>query len=125
MQGRSWRGLAEGRPVEWRKAFFYNYFFERGFNTPTVLAVRTETAKLIKYPGHDDWTELFDLRTDPHEMKNLAADPAQNELLAAMQAEFDRQARAIDFKVPAFADNPDDPAPKRPAKPSAKVRGKL
>lgn len=89
-----------------------------------MLAVRTETAKLIKYPGHDDWTELFDLRADPYEMKNLAGDPAQKELLAAMQAEFDRQARAIDFKVPAFADNPNDPAPERPAKPNAKVRRK-
>jgi len=116
MQGRSWRPLLEGRPTNWRTAFFYCYFYERGFSTPTVQAVRTETAKLIKYPGHDDWTELFDLRSDPREMKNLARDPAQKEFLARMQAEFDRQAQAVEFKIPDYADKPEDePAPREPA----------
>src|SRR5262249_41591328 len=67
MQGRSWRPLFDGRTGDWRKAFFYAYFYERGFRTPAVTAVRTETAKLIRYPGHDDWTELFDLNADPYE----------------------------------------------------------
>ena len=30
----------------------------------------------MTYPGIEDWTELFDLQTDPYEMKNLARDPA-------------------------------------------------
>ena len=66
--GRRRRGTAN-----WRTAFFYEYFFERNFSIPTVLAVRTDTAKLIKYPGHDEWTELFDLAADPYETKNLVA----------------------------------------------------
>jgi len=76
MQGRSWKPLLEGKPVEWRKAFFYEYFRERNFGAPTVFAVRTETAKLIRYPGHDEWTELFDLAADPCETRNLVKDPA-------------------------------------------------
>jgi arylsulfatase A-like enzyme len=106
MQGRSWRPLLEGNAASanWRTAFFYEYFYERNYAIPTVLAVRTERAKLIKYPGHDDWTELFDLDADPYETKNLAADPAAKQLRAAMQDEFDRQAKAIDFRIPDFAD---------------------
>jgi arylsulfatase A-like enzyme len=106
MQGRSWRPLLEGNAASanWRTAFFYEYFYERPYAIPTVLAVRTDTAKLIKYPGHDDWTELFNLSADPYETKNLSADPASKELLAKMEAEFDRQAKAIDFRIPDFAD---------------------
>jgi arylsulfatase A-like enzyme len=112
MQGRSWRPLLEGdAAAEWRTAFLYEYFFERNFSIPTVLAVRTEKAKLIKYPGHDDWTELFALAADPYETRNLASDPAAKELLAAMQAEFDRQAQAVDFQIPDYADKPPDPTP--------------
>ena len=69
-----------------------------------MLAVRTDRAKIIKYPGHDDWTELFDLVADPYETKNLAGAPASKDLLAKMQAEFDRQAKAVDFRIPDFAD---------------------
>jgi arylsulfatase A-like enzyme len=105
MQGRSWRPLVEGKPVNWRKAWFYEYFLERNFpGTPTVLAVRTESAKLVQYPGHDDWTEVFDLKTDPHEMKNLARDPAHKALRDQLEAEFDWQKQAVGFKVPAYAD---------------------
>jgi arylsulfatase A-like enzyme len=107
MQGRSWRPLLEGRAVNWRRAFFYEYFFERNFATPTVLAVRTDTAKLIRYPGHDDWTEVFDLKADPHEMKNLARDPAHKELRQRLEAEFERQQKAVGFRVPPYADKPD------------------
>ena len=63
MQGRSWRPLLEGKPVEWRNSFFYEYFWEqqRGNPTPTHTALRTTTAKLIKYQDHNEWTEMFDL----------------------------------------------------------------
>jgi len=106
MQGRSWRPLLEGKAdsANWRTAFFYEYFYERNYAIPTVLAVRTDTAKIIKYLGHDDWTEVFDLTKDPYEIKNLVNDGGSKDLVAKMQAEFDRQAKAVDFRVPEFAD---------------------
>ena len=101
MQGRSWRPLFEGRTDAWRQAFFYGYFGDDEAAVPTVEAVRTETAKLIRYPGHADWTEVFDLAADPYEMKNLATDPAAGSLRRALEAEFERQAKAIEFRIPA------------------------
>jgi arylsulfatase A-like enzyme len=113
MQGVSWRPLLEGQEAHWRRAFFYCYFYESNFATPTVTAVRTTSAKLIKYPGHDDWTELFDLGHDPYEMKNLFRDPAAADLRRRLEMEYDRQAEAIQFRIPAFADDPkkDEPGP--------------
>jgi len=119
MQGRSWRPLLEGKATEWRRAYFYCYFYERNFNTPTVTAVRTETAKLIKYPGHDEWTEMFDLAADPYELKNLYADPAKADLRRELEAEYDKQADAIAFRVPEFADKPGEPG-----EPKAKAKAK-
>jgi arylsulfatase A-like enzyme len=107
MQGRSWRPLFDGQmPVDWRKSYFYCYYFERGFRVPTVTAVRTETAKLVRYPGHDEWTEVFDLAADPYEMKNLAADAGSAALRKSLEAEYEAQSRAIGFRIPDFADDP-------------------
>ena len=119
MQGRSWRPLLTGADAAWRGAFLAEYYQETGYpNTPSMVAVRTATAKLIKYNGHDDWTELFDLAADPYETKNLARDPAHRELLARLSTEFDREAKAVGYTVPAYADNPaadDQPAGKKKA----------
>jgi arylsulfatase A-like enzyme len=106
MHGRSWKPLLEEKSADWRESFFYCYFHEKGFNAPLTTAVRTTHAKLIKYPGHDEWTELFDLTADPYELKNLAVDPAHSALRKQLEAEYDKQAKAIDFKIPDFADKP-------------------
>ncbi|UCD28822.1 MAG: DUF4976 domain-containing protein, partial [Planctomycetota bacterium] len=45
--------------------------------------VRTHDAKYIFSPAEID--ELYDLQNDPHELSNLAADPAYAELLDGMQ----------------------------------------
>jgi arylsulfatase A-like enzyme len=104
IQGKSWRPLLSGQEAAWRTSFFYEYFYERNFRAPHVLAMRTEGAKLIQYPGHEDWTELFDLRADPYETQNLAADPEHANLLKKMQQEFAEQSRTVGYHLPAYAD---------------------
>jgi arylsulfatase A-like enzyme len=76
MQGASWRPLFAGNTNGWRQSFLYEYFLEGSYDTPTLLAVRTTTAKLIMYPGHPDWSEMFDLASDRYETNNLYTLPA-------------------------------------------------
>jgi N-acetylglucosamine-6-sulfatase len=78
MHGSSLRPLFGRLPVPWREAFVYEYWQENEFwkksgapRTPSILAVRTATHKLITYPDFENWTELFDLEADPHERRNL------------------------------------------------------
>jgi arylsulfatase A-like enzyme len=107
-QGRSLRPLLYGeKPDDWRHAFFYEYFKEPLYTSPTVLAVRTETQKLITYPGHEEWTEVFDLANDPYELKNLVDDKP---LLNKLRNTFDVESEAVKFRMPQIPAERDKPA---------------
>lgn len=70
-----------------------------------MRAVRDERWKLIRYPKIDH-TELFDLQADPHETRNLAAEPegaAQVERLTELLRDW--QARTGD-RLPLVVDDP-------------------
>jgi N-acetylglucosamine-6-sulfatase len=99
VQGRSLRPLLEGRtPGDWRQEFFYEYFQERGSaGLPTMLAVRTKQWKYVTYPDLNDIDELYDLRNDPREMKNLALDGAHRKTLDEMKAELERLKRETGY----------------------------
>ncbi len=72
IQGKSFLGLAQGKKTEWRDGLLYEYYWERNFpQTPTVHAIRGDRYKYIRYQGLWDLDELYDLRNDPLEMKNL------------------------------------------------------
>jgi arylsulfatase A-like enzyme len=109
IQGMSWVPLLTGRKPAWRQSFLVEYFYEANFNPPTMLGVRTTNAKLIEYPGHPEWTEVFDLAADSYETKNLAKDAARQSLLAA---ELAAQVKSTGYHVPAHADKPGDGAEK-------------
>lgn len=107
MQGRSWRPLLEGKEVDWRKSYFYAYFIENEYpKMPTTTAVRNETAKLVKYVGHEEWTELYDIQKDPYETKNLFNNPEHAELRKQMEALFEKESKSIEFQIPSFVDDP-------------------
>jgi arylsulfatase A-like enzyme len=107
MQGKSWRPLltGEGRG-KFRDTFFYEYFYEHPYSAPTITAVRTPDAKLIKYPGHENWNELYDLTSDPYEVRNLIDDPAHADLKAKLLALHDQQSTAVGYCVPVNVDPP-------------------
>ncbi|MHB1038392.1 MAG: sulfatase/phosphatase domain-containing protein [Pirellulales bacterium] len=109
MQGASWKSLAAGeKPVNWRKSFLAEYFKELG-DTPTLVGVRMADAKLVTYPGHPEWTEVFDLAFDPYELKNLAGDATAR---ARLTAELEAQMRAVEYAMPSDADKTPPPAAK-------------
>lgn len=90
-QGKSWRKLATSGDSDWRKAWFYEYNYEKQFPyTPNVRAIRTDRYKFIRYPHGDSspdrhMAELYDLQKDPDELKNLAKDPAMKQVRAELE----------------------------------------
>ena len=105
MQGRSFRANLEGRtPKNWRQSMYYRYWMHNSndHHVPGHYGVRTKDWKLIYYYGkplgmkgaqepatEPDW-ELFDMKRDPREMKNLYRDPAHAGTVSKLKAELER-----------------------------------
>ncbi len=98
MQGRSWRPLVTGKPnAEWRDSFLYQqYGNDDTPATPVVKALRTDRHKLILNLHPADIEELYDLKADPQEMKNLAADPAHKTTVRDLKTRMLRAMRELD-----------------------------
>jgi N-acetylglucosamine-6-sulfatase len=96
IHGRSWRRLAQGDASDWRKAWFYEYNYEKQFPyTPNVRGVRTDEWKYIRYPHGDGKpdrhkAELYKIAADPEEKTNLIDDPQHAGRIKELQAELDR-----------------------------------
>jgi len=74
MQGESLRKIWQNNDSEWRDAIYYHYY-EKGFGATPHYGVRTDRYKLIHFYDVVDSWELYNLETDPNEMKNLYTDP--------------------------------------------------
>jgi N-acetylglucosamine-6-sulfatase len=86
VQGASVLPLLQGQDVPWREAMLYTYFWEEAFpQTPTVFGVRTERYKYMRYHGVHDLNELYDLKNDPQEMRNLIDDAASHQVRLEME----------------------------------------
>ena len=85
LDGRSMLPLLRDDDTLWRTELLYEYFWEHNFpQTPTVHALRGDRYKYIRYHGIWDLDELYDLRDDPHETRNLIASPEHREIAAEM-----------------------------------------
>lgn len=81
MQGESFRKLVAGKTDKWRDAVYYTYYeFPAVHMVKRHYGVATDRYKLIHfYYDIDEW-EMYDLETDPMEMRNIYNDPAYAEV---------------------------------------------
>jgi arylsulfatase A-like enzyme len=102
MQGRSLVSLLSGKkPDDWRKSFYYHYYEYPGpHNVHRHYGVVTGRYKLVHfYELEMNYWELFDLQTDPHEMRSVYG----QEAYASVQKDLERELAGLrsDLKVPA------------------------
>lgn len=96
IHGKSFKPLLTGEKADWRTAWFYEYNYEKQFPyTPNVRGVRTDTWKYVHYPHGDGkpdrhMAELYNLKDDPGETKNLIDDPACADMVKTLKAELAR-----------------------------------
>jgi arylsulfatase A-like enzyme len=98
--GRSLRPLlTETSPGRWRDEMFYEYV-ERIWQSPALLAVRTDRYKYIEYLDPADTNELYDLAMDAHEMNNVIRRPEYGAVLADMKSRLARLKRETGWTPP-------------------------
>ncbi|MGP0067088.1 MAG: sulfatase [Isosphaeraceae bacterium] len=102
MQGRSLVPILKGQtPADWRIAFYYQYYeYPTPHHVRPHYGVVTDRYKLVHFdrPDLDTW-ELFDLYTDPHELRNVYYEPAYRPVLNDMRYRLDQL--RTELKVPA------------------------
>ena len=96
VQGRSFKYLLEtGKEADgWKKAAYYRYWMHMAHHdNPAHLGMRTKRYKLIYFYGCNyqggyqtpaGW-ELYDMKNDPHETRNLYHDPNHAKLAQSLK----------------------------------------
>ncbi|HEY0097726.1 MAG TPA: sulfatase [Pyrinomonadaceae bacterium] len=94
VHGQSLLPLLGNARTPWRESFLAEYFLEKvAPRAPAWQAVRTAEWKYIHYTELEGMDELYNLRADPHEMRNLLDDPASRPALDRLKAELQRLER--------------------------------
>ena len=88
MQGISFKPLLEGKKVKnWRKYLYYHYYEFPGFHSVRAhYGIKGKRYKLIHFYKDNNW-ELYDLKTDPHEMNNIFGKPGTEKITCKLKAE--------------------------------------
>jgi arylsulfatase A-like enzyme len=93
IQGRSLRPVFESggqTPADWRKAVYYHYYeFPQPHHVHPHYGVRSEQYKLMYFPDLNEW-ELYDLKKDPNELRNVYLEAEYTEVREKMTAELAR-----------------------------------
>ena len=100
MHGKSLKGIIEDPKSQWRESVYYHYYeYPNIHNVPPHEGVRTKRYKLINFYKNDG-LNLFDLESDPNELKDLSKNPEYADVLASMKTELKKVRN--NFAVPAL-----------------------
>ena len=97
MEGRSLVPLLKGAKTEWRKSFLIEYSSDTVFPRIRQMgykAVRNERWKYIHYFELEGMDELYDLKADEYEMRNIINQPGAAKVVAEMKREMERLVKA-------------------------------
>lgn len=101
LDGKSLKPVIDGKSTGVRDTLFCAY-------RDVQRAVRDERYKLIRYP-QVDVTQLFDLRSDPDEMHNLAGEASQAGRIKELTAKMAAWQKELGDTAPLVVDRPADP----------------
>lgn len=92
MQGHSLLPMLNGDPTpdNWRGSQFYNYWMG-----PEHYGIRTDRFTYLKIKDHPP--ELFDRKTDPNQVHNVASYPEHKKVLEQLERELQEQVEAVDI----------------------------
>lgn len=108
MQGQSFLSILKGTtPKDWRKYVYYHYYSSGGeHNVAKHIGVRSKDYKLIYFYENNEW-ELYDLKKDLLEVKNVFNDPTykkvRESMIAALKKQIEKYGDSVELKDP---DNP-------------------
>jgi arylsulfatase A-like enzyme len=106
MQGRSLVPIIENEvPSDWRDSFFFSYTDDPEFagSTADFIGLRLEDGrKIVRYGLDSAWDEFYKTSpngpgSDPYELSNLIAAPAEATALASLQARLDQTTKDLGF----------------------------
>ena len=90
MQGRSFLPLLEDRAAPWRDAFLYEYYeYPAEHCARKNRGLRTDRWKLIHFWEQPEEWELYDLKNDPDEMRNLYGQRDHEKLVRELRSRLD------------------------------------
>ena len=97
IEGRSLVPLLKGAKTEWRKSFLIEYYSDKVFPRIRQMgykAVRNERWKYIHYFELEGMDELYDLKADPYEMRNIIRQPGAGNVVDEMKREMEQLLKA-------------------------------
>lgn len=97
MDGKSWASLFAGTNAAWRDEFFFDYWSANPGALPPMQAVRTDRYKLIDYLAKPV-KELYDLKNDPQEQRDLYDHPEYAAVQREMEARLEKLKSGIGFQ---------------------------
>lgn len=92
MQGKSIVPVLKGKtPANWRKEHYYHYYEYPGPHmVKRHYGMSTDRYKLIHYYYNIDEWELYDIKADPQEMKNVYNDPGYGKVRHKLHKSLDK-----------------------------------